>query len=174
MTTSFEVPFSNPKGWPWQKILLIAIIFVHAAWIVIHLNLVSRDLVNPWKVGGYGMYTVPDPEPHLHVYDQMFVGVEVPICNASHYRFMKNNRFFSFRCQPLTEHSLQVFFQQNPQLIRHVLRFFISEVKFSREPVNAGRQLHSVLEVRWKDPETFQYVSQVCGKIYEGEVKLLK
>lgn len=170
----FELPFSNPKGWTLQKVIFAAIIVVHATWIAFHLNLVSRGLVNPWKVGGYGMYTVPAPKPFLHVYDQLFIGIEAPISGASRANFRRNNHQFSFQCQPLTEYSLQVFFKENPQLIGHTLRFFVSQVKFLQNPISAARQMQSVLEVGWRDPETVQYTGQVCGKIYEGQLKLPK
>ena len=34
---------------------------VHATWLLIHACLVANDRINPWKLGGYAMYTVPAP-----------------------------------------------------------------------------------------------------------------
>ena len=54
----FRLPFSDSAGWSLRKLVIVALVVLHSVWIVVHLNLVSRDLINPWKLGGYGMYTI--------------------------------------------------------------------------------------------------------------------
>ena len=65
----FRLPFSDPTGWSIRKGILVGLVVLHSVWIVVHLNLVSRDLINPWKLGGYGMYTTAHPNPGLHLFD---------------------------------------------------------------------------------------------------------
>ena len=58
----FRLPFSDSAGWSLRKLVIVALVVLHSVWIVVHLNLVSRDLINPWKLGGYGMYTTLTPK----------------------------------------------------------------------------------------------------------------
>ena len=169
---SFELPFTSPRGWSLQKTIFAAIIVLHTCWIVFHLNMVSQGLLNPWKLGGYGMYTIAPPKAMLHVFDRQFPGVEAPISKKSHHKFRRENNYFNFLCQPLKEKSLQGFFRSNPDLVGHTLRFFVSQNKFLRNPIRSKRRAHSILEVTWTGPSTFQYTGQVCRKIYEGQLKL--
>ena len=171
---SFEFPFTNPKGWSLQKSIFAGIILVHAIWIVVHLNLVSQGLINPWKLGGYGMYTTAIPKPRLHVFDRQFQGVEVPLSKQTYYNFRLRNQNFSFQCEPMTEKSLLGFFEENPNLVGHTLRFFVSQRKFLRNPIRAKRRAHAMLEVVWKEAQLLEYTGQVCGKIYEGQLNLPK
>jgi len=169
---SFEFPFTNPTGWSLQKTIFAGIVVLHAAWIVFHLNLVSQGLINPWKLGGYGMYTTAPHNAKLHVFDRQFPGVEAPLSKKSLRDFIRENKFFVFQCQPLKEKSLLEFYRNNPDLIGHTLRFFISQRKLLRNPIRTKRQAHSILEIVWAGPDTFEYTGQVCGKIYEGQLKM--
>jgi hypothetical protein len=76
---SYELPFSKPSGWSAQKVVLLGLISLHATWIVFHLTLVSLELVNPWKLGGYGMYTTVHPKPGLHLSDSRYDGFEIAL-----------------------------------------------------------------------------------------------
>ncbi len=37
-------------------------------WPLVHGTLVVRYGVNPWKLGGFGMYSVPQPKPEVEVF----------------------------------------------------------------------------------------------------------
>ena len=123
----YELPFSKPGGWSVQKAVLLGLIVLHTAWIVIHMNLVSRELVNPWKLGGYGMYTTAHARPALSLFDSRMPGFEVPMDDKDVARLTSENKFFIFRCQPLTVASLLNFLIYNPLLSGIPLRFFITE-----------------------------------------------
>lgn len=58
----FRMPFSDPAGWSLRKATIVGLVVLHSAWIVFHMILVSRELINPWKLGGYGMYTTLTPK----------------------------------------------------------------------------------------------------------------
>ena len=49
------------------KQYLVGIFIIHTLWIVVHLILVMNNQINPWKLGGYGMYTVPSPSFKIDV-----------------------------------------------------------------------------------------------------------
>ncbi len=169
---SYEVPFSKPGGWSVQKGILLGLIVLHTAWIVIHMNLVSRELINPWKLGGYGMYTTVHPAPALSLFDSRIPGFEVPMDDKDRAKLTSENKFFIFRCQPLTIASLQTFLKNNPRFTGVPLRFILTERKFLRDPIRAERLPHSILEIRWTGQDTFDYAGKICGKIFRGKSEL--
>ena len=58
----------NSRGSFALKLLVGLLLLAHAGWICVHLNLVAREQINPWKLGGYGMYTVPHYKALTHVF----------------------------------------------------------------------------------------------------------
>ncbi|MEM7634889.1 MAG: hypothetical protein AAF299_10040 [Pseudomonadota bacterium] len=169
---SYELPFSKPGGWSVQKVILLALIAVHAAWIVFHLTLVSRELVNPWKLGGYGMYTTAHPKPAIHVFDSRFGSVEVSISDEDRLQMARENNYFILRCHPLSVDSLQNFLKNNPRFVGVPLRFIISELKMLRDPIRPERLPHAILEIRWTGQTTFKYAGKVCDQLFRGNSEL--
>ena len=41
------------------KLVIIAVLII---WPVIHMVLSKKGIINPWKLSGWGMYTVNDPK----------------------------------------------------------------------------------------------------------------
>ncbi|NNJ75663.1 MAG: hypothetical protein HKP56_10930 [Anderseniella sp.] len=169
---SYELPFSKPGGWSVQKGILLGLIVLHAVWLVIHMNLVSHQLINPWKLGGYGMYTTVNPAPALSLFDRRIDGFEIPIDDKDRVKLASENNFFIFRCQPLRVASLQTFLKNNPRFTGAPLRFILTEQTFLRDPIRAERLPHSILEIRWTGQDSFDYAGKICGKIFRGKSKL--
>ena len=169
---SYELPFSKPSGWPAQKVIFLGLIILHAAWIVFHLTLVSRELINPWKLGGYGMYTTVHPKPGLIMSDSRFGSFEISLTDDDRDQLARENKYFIFRCQPLTVASLQTFLKNNPRFVGVPLRFIITEQKMLRDPIRAELLPHAILEIRWTGQSTFDYAGKVCGKIFRGKSEL--
>lgn len=169
---SYKLPFSNPAVWSVKKVFLLGLVILHAVWIVIHLNLVSRELANPWKLGGYGMYTTANKRPMLHIFDRRFNQFLIPLTANDRAKIGRANNFFVFRCQPMTEHSLESFFTDNPRLIGFPLRFIVTERKMMRNPLQLKRLPYSVVDIRWTGQSTFDYGGEVCGERYNGEAEL--
>ena len=167
---SFERPFSSPPGWPPRKIALVGLILLHSAWIIVHLNMVSQGRINPWKLSGYGMYTIPNPKPQLFVYDMNFSPYFVPPSEVKPKGFIKKNWAFVFRCRPYTESSLIAFFQENPDLVNRKLRLATVERKFFRNPIRQKRLPQAQMDIRWPEPGTFEYAGRFCDKLYRGKV----
>ncbi|WP_108881421.1 hypothetical protein [Anderseniella sp. Alg231-50] len=169
---SFELPFSKPSGWSIQKIVLLGLILVHSVWIVVHLNLVSRDMINQWKLGGYGMYTGPHPTPLIHFFDARFEGFEVTMDQKDVLTLARDNLYFIFRCRPLKVESIKKLLRNNPRYIGVPLRFIVTEKEMKRNPIRPERLPHAILEIRWTGKSTFDYAGKVCGKIFRGEAEL--
>ncbi len=169
---SFELPFSKPSGWPIQKIVLLGLIVVHAVWIVIHLNLVSRELINQWKLGGYGMYTGPHNSAAIHLFDARFGDFEIQLSDKDRRNITRSNHHFIFRCEPMTLPSLLKFLKDNPRHVGVPLRFIVTERKMLRNPIRPERSPHAILEIRWTGQSTFDYAGKVCGKLFRGEAEL--
>ncbi len=165
----FELPFSKPTGWFVQKVVLLGLIVLHTVWIVIHLSLVSRELINPWKLGGYGMYTTVEPDAALSVFDSRIDGFEIPVDDKDRANLGNENQFLIFRCRPLTVASLQNFLKNNPRFTGVPLRFIVTERKLLKDPIRAERVPHAILEIRWTGQTTFDYAGKICGKIFRGK-----
>ena len=43
-----------------RKAVIFGLLALHTVWIANHLRLVYQDRINPWRLGGYGMYTRPN------------------------------------------------------------------------------------------------------------------
>ncbi|MEO9877078.1 MAG: hypothetical protein ABJM26_15940 [Anderseniella sp.] len=169
---SYELPFSKPGGWSVHKSILLGLIALHTVWIVIHLNLVSRELINPWKLGGYGMYTTVHPRPVPFLFDRRFAGLEITVTKKDIATLAHQNNFFVFRCQPITVASVQTFLKNNPRFIGVPIRFIVTERKFLRDPIRVERLPHAILETRWTGKNTFDYAAKVCGKSFRGKTEL--
>ena len=169
---SYELPFSKPGGWSVQKVILLGLIVLHTVWIAFHLTLVSRKLINPWKLGGYGMYTTVHLSPALNLFDSRFDGFTITLSDDDLTTLFRENRFFAFRCQPITVTSLQTFLKNNIRLIGVPLRFIVTKQKFLRYPIRTERLPHAILEMRWTGKSTFDYAGKVCGKMFRGAAEL--
>lgn len=169
---SYKLPFSNPAAWSVRKIILVSLIALHTVWIGIHLNLVSKNLINPWKLGGYGMYTTANNGPVLHISDRRFQQFFVSLTDTDRSKIMHANNYFVFRCEPMTKVSLESFFRDKPGLVGAPLRFILTERKILRNPLQLKRLPYSIVDVRWTGRRTFIYAGEVCGKRYQGEAVL--
>src|SRR5262245_56211162 len=97
----------------YRKWLLTGLVIAHIAWVANHLRLVANDQLDPWRLGGYGMYTVPSPDVKFQVFDKAEPNSSVPVekraFNAAQ-RFTNPSRIF--RCAPVTPEALRSFFDE--------------------------------------------------------------
>lgn len=169
---SYKLPFSDPAGRSVIRVILLALIGLHGLWIVIHMNLVSRELINPWKLGGYGMYTTANNDPVIFVFDARMDTFAIPITAKDRAKMARANKFFVFRCNPITTTSLQGFLKDNPRFVGVPLRFVFTERKMYRDPLRPERVPYSILEIRWTGQSTFDYAGKACDKLYNGQAEL--
>jgi len=55
-----------------RKWIIAGLLILHIAWIGNHLRWVANDEINPWRMGGYAMYTVPSLGQRILVFDASF------------------------------------------------------------------------------------------------------
>ena len=161
-----------------QQLFLIFVLVMHVAWIVNHLRWVANDDINPWKLGGYGMYTVPSPQVRVDIQGVLPSG-EVGILNPDSYRLRAFKRSFTytnlnrvFRCAPVGPESLRAFFDENPRLRGANLVFVFLEREFIRNPVGYRRVEQGRVQVEWIGDRNLVYASLFCGNddVVTGEV----
>jgi hypothetical protein len=158
--------------WPESKILksvIVTVLIFHTLWIVNHLRWVANEQVNPWKLGGYGMYTAPEPHATLTLFDIRFPGAHSKLDPSTYSltnyrkvsRFTNNRRVF--RCAHIKPEQLKAFFDENPQLRGWNLMFFYAEGKFIRNPVSVKRVEQGRATIIWIGKDFFEYTSEFCG-----------
>jgi hypothetical protein len=148
----------------YRKWVLSSLVIAHIAWIANHLRLVANDEINPWRLGGYGMYTVPGPEARFQVFDKADPNAPIPVEKLG---FETAQRFTNpartFRCAPVTPEALRSFFRENMNLIGRDIAIVYSEIKFSRTPPSAARKMQGGVLVSWPEFNTFSYTNKFCG-----------
>ncbi len=162
--------FASLKKLSGKHYIIISLLTVHTSWIVYHMNLVSQELINPWKLGGYGMYTKPANRASLRLYDIRSETEKLSKKTYTSKGFRSANYRYSFRCRPISEASLLIFLKDNPHLENVDLRFTIKEREFRRNPIRTKLINHSVTEIRWQQKDRFTYSGKVCGNEYTGIV----
>jgi len=87
--------------------LLGALLLVLTLWPIAHIGLVFRFDLNPWKLAGWGMYTVPQLPPYLRVYGSLADGsgrqeltALDPALDPEHQRFLRRRYFLRELTRP--------------------------------------------------------------------------
>ena len=157
------------------KLLVGLLLLAHVGWIFVYLNLVAREQINPWKLGGYGMYTVPNLKAFTHVFiidDKSQKWSEL----ARHRRLFNSFQFdfknflHVFRCRAPSDESIVAFMDENPHLRYRPLVLALSENRFTRNPIGTNREIYAKAEIGWAGKTIFGYRGEICGKPFEGKV----
>ena len=159
------------------KVVLGGLLALHALWIGNHLRWVANDRINPWKLGGYGMYTVPSTGTTLAIMDM--TDADAPALLTSRdidaSGFMAARSWFnyrrSFRCLHPSENSLRVFLEENPQLAGVPILLYFSDRTFVRKPVAVRYREQGRILVDWdEEARRFHYESRFCGDTKTGSI----
>lgn len=158
--------------------VIIATLIFHALWIVNHLRWAANEQINPWKLGGYGMYTVPPPRVKL-----VFLDLQNPDAprridprsySLTHYlettKFTNINRVF--RCAHVKPRELKTLFEENPQLRGINLGLLYLEDKFIQNPVSVKRVEQGRVSITWIGKDFFEFISEFCGSQETGKIAL--
>ena len=148
-----------------RKWVVSGLLILQLAWIGNHMRLVANDQINPWRLGGYGMYTIPNPSQKMRVYDPNFPDLPVQVKTLQYEaatRFTNPGR--AFRCAHVSSASLRSFFDENRNLIGTNLVFVYSERRFVHAPPSVEKETQGVVEVTWQDERSFTYTSRFCGR----------
>ena len=166
----------SPEQWRRVTIGAIALILaVHTGWICVHLWLVSNERINPWKLGGYGMYTVPhlNLQTHVFLFDRSrnnWAELRREDLQFGTFRFNAANDWHVFRCRPFDAEKISIFFEENPHLRFRPLLIVVTEIRFDRYPIKVTREAVQKVEIGWSGKEKFGFRGDVCGKTYSGTV----
>ena len=156
------------------KFVVITFLILHTLWLVNHLRWVATKQVNPWKLGGYGMYTVPPPSVSLALLDlRNPAGVRrIDPRTYSLKRFWALTPSRAFRCSHVKSKELKAFFEENPQLRGNNLGFLFMEDLFIHDPVSVKRVRQGRVSVIWISRSFFDFTSEFCGSHETGRVAL--
>jgi hypothetical protein len=148
-----------------QKWIVFGLLILHIGWIANHIRWVVNDEINPWKLGGYAMYTVPSPNLIIRVYDARNPEIRIP---ARMLQFESATRFTnagrSFRCAGIPARALRAFFGENRELIGRSIALVFFERVFVRAPPSTKTENKGLVVVTWQGPQNFSYTSRFCGK----------
>ncbi|MBY8976035.1 hypothetical protein KHP62_09475 [Rhodobacteraceae bacterium NNCM2] len=172
---SSEAAETRPKT-PARRVQLLIVgilLALHIGWLCVHVWLVKTHQINPWKLGGYAMYTVPHPNAltHVFIFDegaQKWSELERTKALFNSYLFDRANYLHVFRCRPPSTESLTGFMDENPHLRYRPLTIAITENMFSKDPIGAERKPVATLQIAWAGENKFAYQGMVCGKGFEG------
>jgi hypothetical protein len=148
-----------------RKWVVLGLLVLHVAWLVNHMRLVATDQINPWRLGGYGMYTVPNPGYRIQVYDPASPDQPLPV-NFMRYdiAIRLTNAGRTFRCANMSSASLLSFFNENRNLIGRNVAFVFGERRFIRSPPSTQRKTQGVVFVNWQDMKNFTAINKFCGR----------
>jgi hypothetical protein len=151
------------------KTVIAAVLIFHTLWIANHLRWVATEQINPWKLGGYGMYTAPEPNVTLTLFDIRFPGAHFKLDPSTYSltRYRSVSLFTNirrvFRCAHIKPEQLKAFFEENPQLRGTNLGFLYTEGKFIQNPVSVKRIEQGRATIIWTGKDLFEYTSEFCG-----------
>lgn len=161
----------NMKGFKnWQTYILLGLLLVHSVWITYHLSLVARGAVNPWKMGGYAMYTKPSSGVDVVVNvikntnredktDTVIPGTYRPRLLA----FYRKNWDFNLYCKPVTAASLIQLFSDNPRFENEDLFLELFAYRLQISPLSQNPEKIAEVEVFWQDQNSFSFQTNTCG-----------
>ena len=157
------------------KIFVGLLLLAHVGWICVHLNLVAKEQINPWKLGGYGMYTLPHHKALTHVFiihekSKKWFELARHRRLFNSFQFDTKNFLHVFRCRVSSEESIVAFMDQNPHLRYRPLVIALSETQFIRKPISSNREIYSKVEIAWNGKTLFGYRGKICGKSFDGRV----
>jgi hypothetical protein len=162
-----------PREIDFRKWIIGGVLILHIAWIGNHMRWIANDQINPWRLGGYAMYTVPSLGQRTRVYephspDAPLTVNMLPFEKAT--RLTNNGR--TFRCASVPASALLAFFEANQSLIGTNLVFVYSERQFVRRPPSTKRVAKGMVDLIWQDERSFTHTNRFCGKEKTASVTL--
>ena len=152
-----------------NRLLLLLIFIVHALWASHHMLLHHQDKVNPWKGGGYAMYTIPSPQPEAVVLYESNLDEWQQVDPSNLTLFNKQRKHNTYYCKIFTEKDLLVLLSTNPQIIGMNTEIHFVKWVMNKFPITMEQHQYGGVRLFWPDDGVYSYVHQNCdGKIYRG------
>lgn len=157
---------------------IFLLLFLHVVWVANHLRLVAKDAIDPWKLGGYGMYTGPAPSQTMFVFEvsprQQIRRIPNRTIKQRSYVLATfwTNRGRVFRCTHIPASALIGLFGDNERLVGRRLILIYAENEFKHQPPSVDRVKRGEVNIEWQDDRRFTYVSNFCGdtQIFTAEL----
>lgn len=153
---------------------MIFFLSLHILFFCVHFVLVSKDIINPWKLGGYGMYTIPAPTTFVNI-AVVPVGLDLSsIADEEYEEFLDGDPFvakqnnFVAPCFGWDVSDIAGIFEENPDYHGRDLRLVAVKRAFTRYPISVFNVVFADIEVRWLDSEIFDVSGQVCEREFLG------
>jgi hypothetical protein len=148
----------------WKNCVLCAILVCHILWMVFHLSQAATDSINPWKLGGYGMYVQPNKSAYTEFWlrdsqSEALSALDLDVAN-----FKTKNLKFNLHCKPPTASSFQVLFKDNPEIVGKELKLEIMAPEFMHEQLRVDYRKVAEMYIEPRDEKSFVYSGTVCGK----------
>jgi hypothetical protein len=161
----------------WRTMLVAGLLIVHSVWILNHLRLVAGDKINPWKLGGYGMYTVPDPRQRLAILVETeggFREIDQRTLNMEGFRehmpFADQSR--SFRCIAPPEAAIASLIRDNYPLKHTAMAIVYIERAFDKAKRNVVNDTRGQMIITWEDLAELTYSNTLCGIETSGRIRI--
>jgi hypothetical protein len=146
------------------QLVLLALLTVHTGWIGVHLTLVGQDRINPWKLGGYGMYTRPQAVPFYEVYLLDNPGDEDGewVDDFDDWAFYEQTKRSTFHCEPFNPAAIEQFLDQNQDLVGSDIKIYALTTAFEREPIRLEPVYLGAAKVIWQDETNYSVEGSFC------------
>ena len=151
--------------------IFVVLVVIHSAWIANHLRLHAEGVINPWKGGGYGMYTNLSPGPRFIVYTDMVFPVattpanritkfnEAPLMEKTN--ILNFNRFF--RCRNVSPTALKRFIRQNRSKLKRYVSVGVQERYVDQETRAAKGKIIGTFQLSINDAIA-SYKGTICDR----------
>lgn len=156
----------------WQKKVLLGLLIVHVVWVCIHVYLAAQDAVNPWKMGGYGMYVEPKRSTAVDVHRVLGGVVDTRLHPTNLVRFMSANQDFNIYCKAPNARSLRYLITDNPDLIGEPFVIEIFRYQFMIDPLRTEVVQVGQTRVEWIDDATVTYFVTTCNGVEQASRSL--
>ena len=167
----------RPRGFgAWAFVILLAL---HSLWVLNHLRLHAERSINPWKGGGYGMYTIPAPNQDWIVHSSASAEMRPSAANRKkrastgflleHHVLANKNRWR--RCAHLSHSSMAGFVQANRKILEPYIIVRAVESVFDPSTRKHPRKQIGRVKLEVRDGYIY-YVSRMCGEEKSGRTPL--
>lgn len=154
--------------------ILVALLTIHTVWIGVHLVLVSQDRINPWKLGGYGMYTRPQAVPFYEIEVLANPGDDEGewVDEFDDWGFYDHMKRTTFHCEAFNPQAMIQLFEDNEWLIGSDLKIAAGTTEFLRDPIRLEPVYVGEARVIWQDETRFEVSGAFCEKDFGFEASL--
>lgn len=169
--------FLKAEAFNVRNVILILLFLVHVVWVTNHARLHFERVINPWKGGGYAMYTNVAPQPRIEVYTsntlpvemsrETSIRVEPPMIGLllGSQEITNPNRFF--RCRMLTKRQLKIFSENYVNRLKKFSVIKISERALVPASMSVERTDKVYLQFNTHNDNLY-YEGTICGKETRG------